>query len=257
MILELKKGLTYGPVRSRRLGLSLGLNLFPGEEKRCPFDCVYCQYGWTKRTALRLGRGGTGLPGPAEVERALARALEGLPAPPAFITFSGNGEPTLHPDFPEMVERVTAVRDGLARETRTAVLSNSARVADPEVRAALARLDARIMKLDCGTEATFRRYNRPAPGLSLEGISEGLRALAEGAPVTIQSLFALGADGNVGEDETAAWVERLAGVRPAAVQLYSLDRGHPAADLRPASRSDLERMADEAGRRGVAVTVFP
>lgn len=256
MILALKKGLTYGPVRSRRLGLSLGVNLFPGEEKRCPFDCVYCQYGWTKRTAVRLARGEAGLPGPADVERALARALEDLPSPPAYITFSGNGEPTLHPDFPEMVDRVAAVRDRLGRGTRTAVLSNSARVADPEVRAALARLDVRIMKLDCGTEAAFRRYNRPAPGSDLEGITEGLRALAGEAPVTVQSLFASGADGNLGESETAAWIDRLRRVGPLAVQLYSLDRGHPSADLVPASRAELTQMAEEAGRQGVPVTVF-
>jgi len=257
MILELKKGLTYGPVRSRRLGDSLGINLFPGDEKRCSFDCVYCQYGWTRRKLVRLDRGEAPLPGPAEVERALSRALAELPAPPAYITFSGNGEPTLHPEFPEMVDRVVALKNRLGGGTRTAVLSNSARIMDPEVRAALSRLDHRIMKLDCGTEGMFRRYNRPGPGLGLEIVTEGLATLAREAPVTVQSLFACGVDGNMGEAETAAWVERLVRIGPAAVQLYTLARGHPASELRPAAMADLRRLAEEAGRRGVPVSVFP
>jgi len=257
MILELKKGLTYGPVRSRRLGDSLGINLFPGDEKRCSFDCVYCQYGWTKRKVARLGRGGTALPGPVDVENALIRVLAELPALPAYITFSGNGEPTLHPEFPEMVDRVIALRNRRGGGMRTAVLSNSARVMDLDVRAALARLDVRIMKLDCGTEGVFRRYNRPGPGLGLDIVTEGLRTLAREAPVTVQSLFASGGEGNMDDAEMAAWVERLVRIGPAAVQLYTLDRGHPANDLRPAARADLLRLADEAGRKGVPVTVFP
>ena len=139
---------------------------------------------------------------------------------------------------------------------RTAVLSNSALVAEPDIRAALARLDVRIMKLDCGTEDTFRRYNRPAAGLSLEGITEGLMSLAAVSPVTIQSLFAAGADGNLAPDKASAWIDRLKRIGPASVQVYSLDRGHPAGDLRPASRSELERLAEAAGAVGIPATVF-
>lgn len=256
MILELKKGLTYGPVRSRRLGRSLGINLFPGDQKRCPFDCVYCQYGWTPRTAVHLDREVIHLPTPGEVEAAVSRALESLPEPPAYLTFSGNGEPTLHPDFPEMVDRLVTLRNRLGGGMRTAVLSNSALVAETDIRAALARLDVRIMKLDCGTEEAFRRYNRPAPGLSLEGITEGLRSLAAESSVTIQALFTGGADGNMASDNVSAWVERLRRVRPAVVQLYSLARGHPASDFRPASGSELERLAEAAGAAGASVTVF-
>ena len=256
MILELKKGLTYGPVRSRRLGASLGINLFPGDVKRCPFDCVYCQYGWTVRRAVGLSRDEARLPSPREVEDAVRRALEASPALPAYLTFSGNGEPTLHPDFPEMVGRVIALRDGLGGGMRTAVLSNSARVADDGVRAALARLDVRIMKLDCGLDEIFRRYNRPAPGLELPAVAEGLRTLAGRLPVTIQSLFAGGTDGNLDHGNAAAWVERLVEIKPAAVQLYTLARGHPARDLRAASEEELRRLAGEARARGVPVTVF-
>jgi len=256
MILELKKGLTYGPVRSRRLGDSLGINLFPGNEKRCPFDCVYCQYGRTPRPVVRLARGEIELPTPGEVEKALGRALESLPALPAYITFSGNGEPTLHPDFPEMVDRVVALRKRYGGGMRTAVLSNSARVGDPEIRAALVRLDVSIMKLDCGTEDTFRRYNRPGPGLDLEAVEEGLRTLSGEVPVTVQSLFAAGTDGNMDKANTAGWIERLVRIKPSAVQLYTLARGHAAYDLRPGLRADLLRIAEEGGKRGIPVTAF-
>ncbi len=256
MILELKKGPTYGPVRSRRLGRSLGINLFPGDEKRCPFDCVYCQYGWTLRTAVHLDREVTHLPTPREVEAAVSRALGSLLEPPAYLTFSGNGEPTLHPDFPEMVDRLVALRNRLGGGMRTAVLSNSALVTEPDIRGALARLDVRIMKLDCGTEEVFRRYNRPAPRLSLAGITEGLRSLAAASPVTVQSLFAAGADGNMASENASAWVERLIRIKPAVVQLYSLARGHPASDLRPASKSELETLADVVRAAGINVTVF-
>jgi wyosine [tRNA(Phe)-imidazoG37] synthetase (radical SAM superfamily) len=257
MILELKKGLTYGPVRSRRLGASLGINLFPGPAKRCPFDCVYCQYGWTRETAVDLSRDGLALPTPDEVEQAVVvRALEGLPELPAYLTFSGNGEPTLHPDFRAMVERANAVRTRFGGGLRTAVLSNSARVTDPVVRDALARLDVRIMKLDCGTERVFRRYNRPAPGVTLEAITAGLRTLAGRAPVTIQSLVADGDAGNLDEAEGAAWIERLVAIKPIAVQLYTLARGCPSSDLVPAPGAALNELAEKARENGVAVFVF-
>jgi wyosine [tRNA(Phe)-imidazoG37] synthetase (radical SAM superfamily) len=256
MILELKKGLTYGPVLSRRLGASLGINLFPGGVKRCPFDCVYCQYGWTPETVGRLDRATAGLPTPGEVERAVVRALEGLAEPPAYLTFSGNGEPTLHPEFPKMVERVNTVRRRLGAATRTAVLSNSARVADPAVREALVALDVRIMKLDCGTEETFRRFNRPVPGLALAAVTEGLRFLSERAPVTIQSLVAAGAAGNLDETEGQAWIDRLVAIKPAAVQLYTLARGTPSTELVAAPETALRRLAEEARSKGVPVEVF-
>lgn len=256
MILELKKGLTYGPVRSRRLGASLGINLFPGSAKRCSFDCVYCQYGWTPGTVARLDRAADGLPTPDDVERAVLGAVEGLAGPPAYLTFSGNGEPTLHPDFPEMVERVNGIRRRLGPATRTAALSNSARVTDPATREALARLDVRIMKLDCGTEEMFRRTNRPVPGLTLAAVVDGLRELAERAPVTIQSLFAGGAAGNLDEAEGRAWIDRLVTIRPAAVQLYTLARGTPSTELVAAPEPELHRLAKAARIQGVPVTVF-
>jgi wyosine [tRNA(Phe)-imidazoG37] synthetase (radical SAM superfamily) len=127
---------------------------------------------------------------------------------------------------------------------------------DKEIRVALAQLDVRIMKLDCGTEEAFRRYNRPAPGLSLEAVTEGLMSLAAVSPVTVQALFTTGTDGNMAPENASAWIKRLKRIKPALVQLYSLDRGHPANDLRPASGSELETLAAAARAAGIIVAVF-
>jgi wyosine [tRNA(Phe)-imidazoG37] synthetase (radical SAM superfamily) len=264
MLLELKPGIIYGPVNSRRLGASLGINLFPGPAKICTFDCVYCQYGWTKVKEIGAGRRGS-LPDAAAVARALEDALPSLGSSPAYLTFSGNGEPTLHPDFPEMVEAVISVRDRRAPAARTAILSNSSRVMKDGLRPALTRLDARIMKLDCGTEDTFRRYSGPAAGLTLEAVTRGLADLAGLVPVTIQSLWTGGAGGNLPDpsegaaarsEELRAWVERLVRIKPAFVQVYSLDRDTPARDLKQLGRAELSCIVDLAKSAGINASVF-
>jgi len=265
MLLTLKKGIIYGPVNSRRLGRSLGINLMPATVKVCSFDCVYCQYGWTKVRAL--GAEGAGpVPKIDDVALAVKTALAALPSPPAYITFSGNGEPCLHPDFPEIVEAVRTVRDRSAPGTKTAILSNSSRVKDERIRQALVSLDVRIMKLDCGTEEVFRRYNGPAVGLTLDAVTEGLAELARSAPVTIQSLWSGGAGGNLktipsGEDlfphpEISAWIGRLERIRPAFVQVYSLDRDTPAKDLRQLGSAELELIAAKARAIGLQAESF-
>jgi wyosine [tRNA(Phe)-imidazoG37] synthetase (radical SAM superfamily) len=252
MLLSLQRGITYGPVRSRRLGHSLGINLLPSDTKVCTFNCLYCQYGWTDLAALgRLGS--LALPSRQQVADALERALSSPSSqvpPPAYITFSGNGEPTVHPDFPAIVEDVTALRNRLAPAARTAILSNSTTVSDRAVRDALARLDVRIMKLDAGTESRFRAYNQPAPGYQLASIVEGLAGLGD---VTLQVLFAGGPAGNASEEDVEAWISRVRAVSPASVQVYTLDRGYPSAKIEPVERAALEMICDrlrEAGVRG-------
>jgi len=252
VLLDLKRGVTYGPVRSRRLGRSLGINLLGGAAKVCTFDCLYCQYGWTPPDSpARPGR--DRLPGVDEVLAAVESALAGLDDPPAYLTFSGNGEPTLHPEFGEIVEGVRAVRDRLTPAAHTAVLSNSTRVGDPRVRAALARLDVRIMKLDAGTEGTFRRFNRPLGDVTLAAVLDGLRALGG---VTIQALFAGGPDGNADPEEIRAWVDAVVSVKPAAVQIYTLARGYPSDRIGPVGTRLLEAIRDRLSGLGVAAEAF-
>ncbi len=252
MTIAPQRGITYGPVRSRRLGRSLGINLLPLGRKVCNFDCRYCQYGWTD-PALLEALTPAALPAAGVVLDAVEEALRALPESPAYVTFSGNGEATLHPGFGAVVDGVRALRDRLAPAARTAILSNSSRVADPDVRAALARLDVRIMKLDAGTETVFGRYNGPLGGLTLGEVVEGLRLLAD---VTLQTLFTSGPAGNLAPREVDAWLACVARIRPRVVQLYTLDRGAPCERLVPAAREELEGVRARLRALGVAATVY-
>lgn len=251
-MLALKDSVTYGPVNSRRLGRSLGINLFPGGRKVCTFDCLYCQYGRaTPVPGAPLDR--TGIPLVGEVLRGLEEALAALDPPPAYLTFSGNGEPTLHPGFPALVEEVLAVRDRLVPGARAAILSNSTTVMRASVRESLQRLDVRIMKLDAGDEQTFRRFNAPWPGLAFADVLEGLRKLGR---VTLQALFTSGPGGNLAPGHVEAWVRAAASVHPVGVQLYTLDREAPSRSLSPASGLELEVVRDRLAAQGIQAEVF-
>jgi len=251
-VLSLQKSVIYGPVRSRRLGASLGVNLLPSARKFCSYNCVYCQYGWTDRHGLEIQEGAE-LPSVADVEAAVTGALSKGPRID-YVTLAGNGEPTLHPGFAEVVDLVNRLRDRYAPDARSAVLSNASTVHRPEIRHALGKLDAPIMKLDVGTQRCWRRFNRPCPGIEWKGVVEGLEALDR--PV-IQALFAEGEHGNADKEEIAAWVALLKRIRPAFVQVYSLDRPTPARALRPVERSGLQTVARQAKQgAGVSVGVF-
>jgi len=192
-------------------------------------------------------------PAVRDVVDALAAALQALREAPRYLTFSGNGEPTLHPRFREIVDGVNRVRDRLAPNARTAILSNSSRVMDAGVREALGRLDERIMKLDAGTEAGFARYNRPVAGLKLGAIVEGLRALPD---VTLQALLTGGTAGNLEDAELEAWLANVARIRPRLVQLYTLDRDAPDRYLLPATREQIAALAARLADTGVPAEVF-
>jgi wyosine [tRNA(Phe)-imidazoG37] synthetase (radical SAM superfamily) len=252
MLLDLQKDITYGPVHSRRLGRSLGINLLPSARKACPFNCVYCQYGWTK-IHRKEKISSVLFPSVEDVRKALTKALIALEEPPSYITFSGNGEPTLHPQFGRMVKEVAIIRDELAPETETAVLSNSALVSRKAIREAILELDVHIMKLDCGTEKMFRRYNQPCSGIDLEVITEGL---AKMPGVTIQTLVSSGKSGNLEARNIKEWIKRIKKIRPELVQLYTLDRDYPDKDLRPATKEDLNHIKKQAEKAGIAVQIY-
>jgi wyosine [tRNA(Phe)-imidazoG37] synthetase (radical SAM superfamily) len=252
MLLALQRGITYGPVRSRRLGRSLGINVLPAGRKVCNFDCRYCQYGWNDSSPL-ASVADSDFPTVRKVLVAVAATLGALADPPAYLTFSGNGEPTLHPRLGEIVDGIVDLRDRHAPGARTAILSNSSRAMDPQVRAALGRLDVRIMKLDAGTGACFRRYNGALGGVTLEAIVEGLRALPD---VTLQTLLTGGLAGNLDAAELDAWLGRVVAIRPRAVQLYTLDREAPCDRIVPATVEQLEGVRARLGALGVATEVF-
>ena len=259
MLLSLQKGIIYGPVHSRRLGLSLGINLLPTGVKACPFDCLYCQYGWTGIHKAHALERDSSLPLVRAVETKLREALVMLSRKrlqPAYLTFSGNGEPTLHPDFGRMVDVVRRLRDELVPEAKTAVLSNSALVSEEKVRRALLKLDRQIMKLDCGDGSFFKRYNRPCRGVELDRITQGLIELAREAPLTIQVLFTSGKRGNHFPENIRPWIERLKRIRPSSVQIYTLDRDGPVSSLGRVSADELQQVGGACEEEGIPAEVY-
>jgi wyosine [tRNA(Phe)-imidazoG37] synthetase (radical SAM superfamily) len=224
-VLALQKGIIYGPVDSRRLGRSLGINLMPTGYKVCSFNCIYCHYGWTKYLEPDVSRHIRELPAAGEVERELEKTLRTI-EPPQFITFSGNGEASLHPEFPAIVDAVLSVRDRVGSSARVAILSNSTGVSSAGVRQALQKLDLRIMKLDAGTPEVLSRINRPARGISLDRIGEGLSLLRD---VTLQSAFVEGEVTNSTAEDIETWLAQVKPIKPTFVQVYSLENA-PAMD---------------------------
>jgi len=224
-------GIVNGPVRSRRLGTSLGLNLTPLGSKLCTFDCPYCECGFNTPKAPDAR-----WPSPDEVAHSLRRALERLAAVPDWITFAGNGEPTMHPRFPVVVERVLAVRAEFAGASRVGILTNGLAAGKPAVREALMRLDARMVKLDPGPPERVNGVRYDAARLA-----EGYRALA---PIVIQAMVTKGRDWDGSSDAAlAAWLPVVQAAAPERIHLYSLDRAPADATLQNVPRERLEAMA--------------
>ncbi|HZY31383.1 MAG TPA: radical SAM protein [Candidatus Methylomirabilis sp.] len=254
--LLVKEGLVYGPIASRRLGRSLGVNLLGFDAKLCSFNCRYCQCGWTKCPTMTLGRRIDDLPSAEQVVGALEQKLRQLlhdRITVDVITFSGNGEPTLHPQLGRIVEGAASLRDHYSPVSKLAILSNSSTVHKPEVRAALERVDLKIMKLDAGSERLLRRINLPARGCDFNRMLQGLAEL-EG--VILQSMFVSGAVDNTNPPAVREWLKRIVEIHPEWVQVYSLDRTPPDPRIRQVPRTILESIAYYARwRTGVPVDV--
>jgi wyosine [tRNA(Phe)-imidazoG37] synthetase (radical SAM superfamily) len=242
-VLKLQKGVLYGPIDSRRLGRSLGINLLPSDYKLCSFDCIYCQYGRTTFKTLSPER--KDLPSLEQVLDAVEKVLQ-TPVNIDALTFSGNGEPTLHPDFPAIVAGVRRLRDELRPDVKLAILSNSTAVHLPHVWDALALFDAPSMKLDAGDARTLAAINRPATGVKLEHIIEGLKGIPG---LVIQSVLIDGRVSNAKGEAFDAWLAALSEIRPAQVQIYSTDRPVPDAGVERVGPAALQRIAAEIEQR--------
>ena len=249
-------GIIYGPVRSRRLGASLGINLLPAGSKVCNMDCAYCQYGWS-RGATRYRGQGKGWPSAESVITAAAARLEEAAEQNEWIdrlTIAGHGEPTLHPEFEAVVAGLREMRDRLAPRLPIAILSNSTTILWPEVGRALMQLDERYMKLDAGDPIRFARLN--GGRTPIRDIIDGLRTLT---PITVQSLFVRDRNQEIDNSSEVAvdhWLWALEAARADRVHIYTLDR-RPALDsLEPVTARRLREIAGQVRAMGILAEVF-
>lgn len=245
----------FGPIHSRRLGTSLGINLSPNDGKICSFDCLYCEAGFNAQ-----GGGTTGFPSREKVRDDLRGKLESMKAAGEkldVITFSGNGEPTLHPDFENIIDDTIALRDELFPDVKISVLSNSTRLDVPGVVRALYRVDNNIVKLDSAVSSTMIALDRPnSPGFNVEKAVEGIAQFGNHA--IVQTMFCRGNHDGVDVDNTTdaeidALIEAYRRIMPGRIMIYSIDRKTPAENLRKVSREELLHIAD----RITAATSIP
>ena len=245
--------IVYGPIHSRRLGVSLGMNLMPTTAKLCTFDCVYCECGWNQAVSHPT------LPTREEVREALARQLTSMNDSLDVITFSGNGEPTLHPDFLGIIQDTCALRDMYCPTAKISVLSNSTQLGRSEIVEALLLCDNRILKLDSAIDATMRLIDQPVnPQLTLEQICQWL-SYFEG-DFTLQTCFLRGeykgqVIDNTTPAELAAWYAVIERLRPKQVMIYVIDRATPLQTLSKVPAVEMEAIAAPLRDKGIAVIV--
>jgi wyosine [tRNA(Phe)-imidazoG37] synthetase (radical SAM superfamily) len=252
-VLPLQKGILYGPINSRRLGKSLGINLMPTDYKLCSFNCVYCHYGWTKVHTRQASRFLRDLPEFDDIIEALRKALISKQKFD-YITFSGNGEPTLYPQFASLASRLAQLRDRYRPEVKIALLSNTCGLNNAEVRKSITYINLPVFKLDAGTERTFNEINRPTPGVHFKEICGQLSALSGFA---MQTVLVRGRPCNTTEEELGAYFEKIRLIQPDRVHIYSIDRPVPDTELERVLPDRLEEIA-QLGREktGVEVQAF-
>ena len=235
----------FGPIHSRRLGTSLGVNLMPNDGKICSFDCLYCEAGYNAQ-----GPGTTGVAKREALKKQLTARLQEMHEAGEkldVITFSGNGEPTLHPNFKEIVHDVINLRNHYYPEAKVSVLSNATMAGRPNVIAALKQVDNNILKLDSAVARTMRLINRPtSPNVLPQGIIEDLKAY--GGKCIVQTMMVRGEhDGQIVDNTTAAEIDALINayiaIKPREIMLYTIDRKTPEEKLVKVPAEDLKRIA--------------
>lgn len=247
------RDIIYGPIKSRRLGISLGVNLLPLESKLCNFDCIYCECGWNADNRAERPR----FNAREDVREALREMLAKMReegALPDVITFAGNGEPTIHPDFESIIDDTIALRNEFAPEARVSVLSNATQLHREGVVRALRRVDNAILKLDSAIDATAHIINSPQGDYSVAKVVEHLERF--GNEFVLQTMFLRGEYNgeqidNTTEREINAWAAVVEHLRPRSVMVYSIDRATPCQTLEKVSREELDRIADRVRALGI------
>ena len=245
--------IVYGPIRSRRLGVSLGVNLMPTNAKLCTFDCVYCECGWNQPVSHPV------LPTREQVRQALAEKLVSIANTLDVITFSGNGEPTLHPDFLGIIQDTCALRDQYCPQAKISVLSNSTQLARLDVVEALRLCDNRILKLDSAIDATMQLIDKPVnPRLTVEQIAEWLSVF--NGDFTLQTCFVRGEYhgqiiDNTTTQELSAWYAMIERLQPKQVMIYVIDRATPLQTLSKVPAHEMQAIAAPLREQGIDVIV--
>lgn len=250
--------LVFGPVYSRRLGISLGINLLPTDSKYCNFNCIYCECGWSKNdTGTKLV-----LPKREDLKILLTEKLielRGTEDEPDAITFAGNGEPTIHPEFSEIIDDTIEIRNKYSPQTIISVLSNATMLHKKNVRKALMKVEKNILKLDTGIESTFSLLNQAAGKLTIKQIVDNL--LLFRGKVIIQTLFVRGRYNgryidNTSEKEINAWLPLLKKIQPEYVMIYPIDRGTPVKELEKIPEKELKEIAAKVEAEGIKTEVY-
>ena len=250
------KEIAYGPIHSRRLGTSLGMEIMPLDHKLCTFDCVYCECGWNQPVSHPT------LPTRDEIRTALEAKLQALTAEGTnldVITFSGNGEPTLHPDFLPIIKDTCALRDRYCPQAKVSVLSNSTQLGRADVVEALRMCDNRILKLDAATDTMMRRIDQPVnKALDVRTLIGWLQQFD--GDFTLQTCFLRGEHAgavidNTTEAELRPWYQAVEELRPKQVMIYVIDRQTPEEHLEKITREEMERIAAPLREKGIDVIV--
>jgi wyosine [tRNA(Phe)-imidazoG37] synthetase (radical SAM superfamily) len=248
----------FGPVKSRRLGVSLGINLLPTKKKICNFNCIYCECGWTRDIEKAVSR----FPRREEVYTALESKLSEMNKKgliPDVITYAGNGEPTLHPDFPGIIDDSISLRNKYFPEARIAVLSNATTISNPLIKAALLKVDQNILKLDSAFESTIKLHNQPIVDINVDELINNLIGF-EGK-VIIQTLFLRGTRNgklidNTTHVEIDAWLKAIERIKPSEVMIYTISRDTPeGARLNKIQLTELKKIAALVESIGVKTQV--
>ena len=272
----LREETVFGPIKSRRLGNSLGINLLPQKGKFCNFDCIYCECGWNKD-----GLDDKVLPTAAEVRSKLEDKLTQLlldGTPVDSITFSGDGEPTLNPEFPRIIDDTLKLRDAFCPGAKVSVLSNATRAHIPEIRESLMKVDNPIMKIDAPTDELVARINHPAPGYSLQRVIEALEKF--GGNFILQTMFLKTTTGDFSTslemtpchldqakrversqfdssspEVLLPWMDIVRHLHPREVMVYTIDRPTPEQGLQPFTQAELQALVQPLIDEGFRIQV--
>ncbi len=249
--------LVFGPIISRRLGKSLGVNLMPEVGKICSFDCIYCECGWNPE-----GKFTNRLPKKEDYERMLEERLKelvGTEMEPDSITFSGNGEPTLHPDFAEIIDITLRLRDLYIPNAKISVLTNGTMLHKKEVFDAISKIDNNIIKIDGGTYEMIKSINKPNVDFNLERYISLLQEFK--GDLVIQTCFLRGEHKGVKIDNTikeelSLWYEHIERINPRKIMIYAIDRETPEKNLEKISLKELEQIAAPLKEKGFNIECY-